>query len=195
METLAETLDLKLIIKAPWPDLSNASWLLSQTRFTMSNLKATMSLLVSLILWMAVATLLGSVQITVGILWVTTAYVWHEVVAAGSMSFSQSSTWTRALSVLSLVLKERTTFPFGSLEVLCSTDGMSMSPFSGSLKKGERKRLHLFVSSMGEWWRIGESLLVFFIEMKTSFSCASGEMAGLGGMRQFCDMGPLAAAA
>ena len=66
MEALVETLDLKLIIKGPWPDLSCVSWLLSQTRFAMSNLKAAMSLLVSSISRMAVATLLGSVQIAAG---------------------------------------------------------------------------------------------------------------------------------
>ena len=118
MEALAETLDLKLIIKGLRPDLSHASWLLSQTRFTMSNSKAAMSLLVSSISRMAVATLLGSVQTTAGMLWVTTAYVQLGIVAAGSMSFSQSSTWMQALSASSLVLKERTTFLLGSLEVL-----------------------------------------------------------------------------
>ena len=195
MEALAETLGLKLIIKGPRPDLSRASWLLIQTRFAMSNSKAAMSLLESSISRMAAATLLGSVQIAAGALWVTTAYVRRGMVAAGSMSFSQSSAWTWALSASSLVLKERTTFPLGSLDVLRSADGMSMPPFSGSLKKAERRRLHFFVSSVGEWWRIGASLLVFFIEMKTSFSCASGEMAGLGGVRRFCDVGPLAALA
>ena len=124
MEALAETLDLKLIIKGPRPDLSRASWLLSQTRFALSNLKAAMSLLVSSISWMAVATLLGSVQIVVGALWATTAYVRCGMVAAGSMSFSQSSMWTRALLASSLVLKERMTFLLGSLEVLGSADGM-----------------------------------------------------------------------
>ena len=34
MEALAETLDLKLIIEGPQPNLSRTSWLLSQTRFT-----------------------------------------------------------------------------------------------------------------------------------------------------------------
>ena len=67
------------------------------------------------------------------------------------------------------------TFPLGSLEVLCSTDGMSMLPFLGSLKKVERRRLHFFVSSVGKWWRIGVSLLAFFIEMKISFSCLCGD--------------------
>ena len=194
MEALAETLDVKLIIKGPQPDLLHTSWLLSQTRFTMSNSKATMSLLVSSISQMAAATLLGSVQITAGTLWATSAYVWLGIVVAGSMSFSLLSTWMWALSASSLVLKERTTFPLGSLEVLCSADGMLMPPFSGSLKKVERMRLQHFVSSVGEWWRIGASLLAFFIEMKISFSCASGEMVGLGGVRRFCDKGALAAA-
>ena len=115
--------------------------------------------------------------------------------AAGSMSFSQSFVYTWALSASSLVLKERMIFPFGSLEVLCNADAMSMPQFLGSLKKAERRRLHLFVNSVGEWQRIGVSLLAFFIEMKISFSCTSGEVVGLGGVRQFWVMGPLVVAA
>jgi len=59
----------------------------------------------------------------------------------------------------------------------------------------ERRRLHLFVNSVCEWQKIGASLLAFFIEMKISFSCTSGEVVGLGGMRWFWVMGPLAVAA
>ena len=70
--------------------------------------------------------------------------------------------------------------PLGSQDVLCRALGISSPPFSGSLKCAERRVLNLAVSSRaGSLW-MGASLLAFFMEMKISFSCISGDRAGLG---------------
>ena len=59
-----------------------------------------------------------------------------------------------------------------------------MPPFFGSLKKAKRSTLQWAVSSVTGKWKNGASLLAFFMDMKISFSCVSGEAAGLGGARQ-----------
>ena len=117
------------------------------------------------------------------------------MVAASSMALIQSLAWTLALVASSLDLKERMKLPLGSREVLRSMFGMSIPPLLGSLKWTERSGLSLVVSSVAGSLRMGASLLAFRMEMKISFSCTSGEVAGLGGVEQEREGGPRVAEA
>ena len=83
--------------------------------------------------------------------------------------------------------------PLGSCDVLCNVFSMSILPLSGSLKWAERSMLSLVISSGS--LRIGASLLVFHMETKISFSCTSGEVAGLCGVEQEHGGSPWAAEA
>ena len=74
--------------------------------------------------------------------------------------------------------------PLGSQDVLHRALGMLTPLFSGSLKCAERRALNLAVSSRAGSLQMGASLLAFFMEMKISFSCISGDGAGFGGVRQ-----------
>ena len=95
----------------------------------------------------------------------------------------------------SLDLKERMRLPLGSRDVLHNVFSMLIPPLSGSLKWAERSMLSLVISSVvGSLW-IGASLLVFRMEMKISFSCTSGEVAGLGSVEREREGGPRAAKA
>ena len=79
----------------------------------------------------------------------------------------------------------------------CARNAFSMSipPLSGSLKWAERSMLSLVISSVAGSLRIGASLLAFRMEMKISFSCTSGEVAGLGGVEREHEGGPRVAEA
>ena len=55
--------------------------------------------------------------------------------------------------------------------------------------------LNLVISSVAGSLQMGASLLAFCMEMNISFSCTSGEVAGLGGVEQECEGGLQAAEA